>query len=310
MPGGEVVLTAFSPGGAEGVFGCVCDIHSGTIERTFKGEPTVKAGHGRVGSDLVVACHATKPVINFWTWSKGQVLSRLSCPGQVSALQCSHDGVYCVIAVSEKLYMWQLPTGNLLAVLCGHYQNVRVLKFMDDDSLFLSGGDDSLVLVWQTARVVSSSTCGWNPHPLHAWSKHSLPVTDIHCGFGGVRGHVFTSSLDRTCKIWEVSSGQLLSSIVFDLGITAVTTDAAEFRLFAGSLSGTVQQVNLYERVLSPNVGMAISRPLVFHGHSQQISSLALSLDGSLLVSGSCDATVRVWHVSSQQCIRIFKQKG
>ena len=66
----EVVLTAVSPGGVDGVFGCVRDIQSGTVERTFKGEPTVKGGHGRVGSDLIVACHAAKPVINFWTWSK------------------------------------------------------------------------------------------------------------------------------------------------------------------------------------------------------------------------------------------------
>lgn len=41
-----------------------------------------------------------------------------------------------------------------------------------------------------------SSAC-----PRYTWSEHALPVTDIHCGHGGMRGHVITSSLDQTCKV-------------------------------------------------------------------------------------------------------------
>lgn len=37
--------------------------------------------------------------------------------------------------------------------------------------------------------------------PYYTWSDHALPVTDIHCGCGGMRGHVITSSLDQTCKV-------------------------------------------------------------------------------------------------------------
>lgn len=37
--------------------------------------------------------------------------------------------------------------------------------------------------------------------PYYTWSDHALPVTDIHCGYGGMRGHVITSSLDQTCKV-------------------------------------------------------------------------------------------------------------
>ena len=37
-----------------------------------------------------------------------QIVSCLPCPGRVTALQCTHDGVYCVAAISEKLYIWQV----------------------------------------------------------------------------------------------------------------------------------------------------------------------------------------------------------
>ena len=56
------------------------------------------------------------------------------------------------------------------------------------------------------SRVVSfsSSSLGTfdsNLSPRYTWSEHALPVTDIHCGHGGMRGHVITSSLDQTCKV-------------------------------------------------------------------------------------------------------------
>ena len=39
-----------------------------------------------------------------------------------------------------------------MAVLGRHYQNVTTLRFTDDGSHFISGGEDNLVLVWPMAR--------------------------------------------------------------------------------------------------------------------------------------------------------------
>lgn len=35
----------------------------------------------------------------------------------------------------------------------------------------------------------------------HVWSDHTLPVTDVYCGIGGLRARVATVSLDQTCKV-------------------------------------------------------------------------------------------------------------
>lgn len=39
------------------------------------------------------------------------------------------------------------------------------------------------------------------PAPRHVWSRHTLPITDLHCGFGGPLARVATSSLDQTVKV-------------------------------------------------------------------------------------------------------------
>lgn len=39
------------------------------------------------------------------------------------------------------------------------------------------------------------------PAPIHSLQDHSLPITDIHVGVGGINARAFTSSLDTTCKV-------------------------------------------------------------------------------------------------------------
>ena len=53
------------------------------------------------------------------------------------------------------------------------------------------------------SRLASSATGAFESalSSYYTWSDHALPVTDIHCGCGGMRGHVITSSLDQTCKV-------------------------------------------------------------------------------------------------------------
>ena len=42
----------------------------------------------------------------------------------------------------------------------------------------------------------------------------------------------------------------------------------------------------------------------------KQVTCLALSIDGTLLVSGSHDCDVRMWDVPSRQCVRTMKHKA
>ena len=43
---------------------------------------------------------------------------------------------------------------------------------------------------------------------------------------------------------------------------------------------------------------------------SQKVTSLDVTIDGLGLVSGSQDATIRLWNIQSKQCIRCINQKG
>ena len=50
-------------------------------------------------------------------------------------------------------------------------------------------------------------------------------------------------------QLWDISSGQLLLSVIFDTGLSSVCLDAAESSIFAGGTDGKIFQVNLFEKV-------------------------------------------------------------
>lgn len=76
-------------------------------------------------------------------------------------------------------------------------------------------------------------------------SDHTLPVTSLHCGFGGINGILVSSSLDYSCKIRQVSSGVLLRSIKFPACVLCSTTDQGDHHLYAGGKNGVIFAVSL-----------------------------------------------------------------
>ena len=43
---------------------------------------------------------------------------------------------------------------------------------------------------------------------------------------------------------------------------------------------------------------------------SKQVNSVAVTMDGFLLLSGSEDQTARVWHIHSRQCLQVLNHRG
>lgn len=45
------------------------------------------------------------------------------------------------------------------------------------------------------------------PEPRHILSRHSLPITDLHCGLMGAQARIATASLDQTVKVRQQLTG-------------------------------------------------------------------------------------------------------
>lgn len=235
-------------------------------------------------------------------------------PGKATALAISPDGNYCVAAVNETIYIWQICTGRMMAVLSRHYQTVTVIKFIDDGSHFVSAGQDGMLLVWKLSNVLcAQEKSNHETMPLYSFSDHALPITDLALGKGGIRSLLLTVSLDRTCKLYDLASGALLLNLVFPEALSSVAIDHLETKVYTGTIDGNIFEFSLQSppRMKEYHVSNeSLGSQNRFIGHTGRVTTLSVSLDGESLLSGSVDESVRLWHIPSKQLIRTIPHKG
>ncbi|XP_060088806.1 WD repeat-containing protein 18 [Heteronotia binoei] len=315
----EVALVAVAEataGGAASVAGgagCwVWEVGSGAVVGGYRGGSFAARGLALLGGEYLLGAQLGKAWLGAWELQrKDQLQQKIICPGLVSCLTAAPNGLYILAGIAESIYLWEVSSGNLLAILNRHYQDISCLTFTDDSSHFLSGAKDCLVIVWSLCSVLQAEH-GQSPEPRHVWSRHSLPITDLCCGVGGPMARAATASLDQTAKLWEISSGDLLLSVVFDVAIMSVTLDLCEYFMFCGGMDGSIFQVDLCSWPAQRERGFRTEREngKTFQGHRNQVTCLSVSTDGSLLLSGSHDETARLWDVQSKQCLRTVNYKG
>ncbi|XP_078476808.1 WD repeat-containing protein 18 isoform X1 [Lampetra planeri] len=306
----EVLVCAGADESAPGGGGCgAWDARSGASLASYRGGGAAARTLCLAGGRHLLGAQRGKSYVNAWDAGRKQeqLQQKLVCPGPVSCLAASPDGLHLVAGIAQTLYLWEMGGGSLLAVLSRHYQDVSCVCFSDDGSHFVSGGRDNLALVWNVGSVVQAGSA----EPRHVWSQHTLPITDLQCGAGGPLARIATASLDQTVKLWELASGRLLLSVLLSVGLTALALDPAEYHVFCGGVDGAIYRISLYntnhERTLRVNED---DEEAVFRGHTGEVRCLCVTMDGSLLVSGSQDHKVCVWDVASRQCLRTITMKA
>lgn len=221
----------------------VWDFRTGTNLMNYKGGGGGAATHtlALLRSEYVLAANITKPLLHVWPINAQEQMTaiRFVVPGAVTALALSPDSLYVVAGIQETIYVWQLSTGRMMSTLSKHYQTVTCLKFVDDGSHFISAGKDGAVLVWNLTQVLSRNDDA-NNEPVYTFNDHGLPVTDVHVGAGAMRSYMFTVSLDRSCKIYDLNSGSLLLSVVFGEGLQSVIANAMETKVYVGTNAGNI----------------------------------------------------------------------
>lgn len=300
---------------------CVWDPHNGTSLMTYKGGGTAEEKTlSFIGNDYLAAVEKRKPVLHIWPLNSQQTVQgmRFILPGKSSALAITRDGAYIAAGIDEKIYLWQTSSGNLLTIINRHYQKVILLKFTPDGRYFVSAAEDGMVMVWMLATVsahpevdlVMQSSAGQHD-PVYIFSDHSLPVMDMCISKTGLHGRLFTVSTDRTCKIYDLSSGEMLLNLVFDGPLTSIALDALELNIFVGTSEGKIHQQSLTNPPRNRDILMNTENfTQTLSGHSSSVTCLSVSLDGVTLVSASHDDNVILWHIPSKQPMRSIRHKG
>ncbi|KAK1357928.1 Protein ROOT INITIATION DEFECTIVE like [Heracleum sosnowskyi] len=249
-------------------------------------------------------------VIFTWSLNKTQAPLR-SYTGEVLGPLCgTKDGIYIAGgAPSGNIYIWEVTTGKLLKTWHGHNISLTCLVFSDDGSLLISGSEDGMVVVWSMISLLDSMDNESCSSVLSCLTAHTSSVTGLLTSSCGLNSVFVSSSLDGTCKAWDIFSGTLLQTRTYTIPITASVLDPEERYLISGSADGRIF-VNTFEvGLLEDPYHNSDDQQIVLKGHRESIT--AMSFCGMGLISASEDCTACLWDVVNWVIIRTFEhQKG
>eukprot|EP01133_Synstelium_polycarpum_P007736 gene7736-9066_t len=289
------------------------DLRNGTLQSTYTASSSDLGGVAIVGSEYFVASQVNKALVHFYSWRKEQPLYKTPLKERAGPLASTNDANYiCMGTGSGTLYCWEVATGTLLRVWEGHYNKITCVSFTKDDAYLVTGGDDGVINVWSLASILDADEKVLRVKT--SFTDHSLGISAIHVGFGGCNSRVYSVSLDRTCRVWDLVQQRSIASVVFPAALTSVVVDAGETALYVGGADGVVYQTDLVSLnagadtsasfVSRTSAEMAARQKKTFVGHTKAISTLALSMDGALLVSGAADGACNIWDSFSRQVVR------
>ena len=181
------------------------------------------------------------------------------------------------------------PYTQLLTKLEGHICDIHCLTSSSDGKMLFSGsgvGGDKTVKIWDTS---SQNADQWTL--LKTLVGHTSPVRDLSLSL--CSRYLATGSDDKTIKVWSVEVGALLRTIK--------SPQMTEVKGVIYKHNDTISSASTNGKVRAWNLGAKAQDPLKLEGHTKQVIAVAISGDGSTVISGSradsagSRANLRVW---------------
>ncbi|NER36452.1 MAG: hypothetical protein F6J93_21120 [Oscillatoria sp. SIO1A7] len=119
------------------------------------------------------------------------------------------------------------------------------------------------------------------------------------------KGLLAANKIEQKITIWDLRVGKMLHTFSKNFSFSNVVTSQLDFgghdsvafspdgELLAGSDGNVI-------RLWNPNTGAELPS---LKGHSNKVTSLAFSPDGEMLVSGSYDRSLKLWHPTSRKLL-------
>jgi WD40 repeat protein/serine/threonine protein kinase len=274
--------------------------------------------------------------IRLWAVGDDHSLSPVGGPltghaDMVGNLAFSPDGKRLASASADNtILLWDVTTGRRVDVSIAIRTRLRSnIAFSPDGKTLLWKGGDGILRRWDatTAQFLDEVTLAGLADPqghgllspdtkfIAVAFQDTLGLWDVVTGQPvglplpahnpAVFGWAFSQDSKTLAtadgeliRLWDVSTGQRVGQPldVYSSNLREITFSPDGRTLATGDCRGPVARVGCSEGEIQL-WDLATNQPIFLFGHTGEVFTLAFSPDGTMLVSGSQDTTLRVWDI-------------
>eukprot|EP00762_Andalucia_godoyi_P005984 ANDGO_00113.mRNA.1 Anaphase-promoting complex subunit cdc20 len=167
-----------------------------------------------------------------------------------------------------------------LATLRGHTQEVCGLKWSTDGTQLASGGNDNILNIYD----------GFEETPKFTKTEHTAAVKALAwCPWQQGLLASGGGTADRTLRFWNTQTGACVSSVDTQSQVCAIMWNPHDRELVT-SHGFSLNQLCVWKYP-------SLTKVAELTGHTSRVLHLALSPDGTTVVSGAGDESLRFWKV-------------
>jgi platelet-activating factor acetylhydrolase IB subunit alpha len=249
----------------------IWDFESGNFERTLKGHTDLVQDLAfDAAGKLLCSCSADMSV-RLWDFQDTYNCTKTlhGHDHNVSSVAFTASGDHVVSSSRDRtIKIWEVATGYCVRTLLGHRDWVRQVRLLHDGSYMASCSNDQSVFVWQLSPALLSSNN----------SSH------VECRHYELRGHEHVVE----CIAWAPEASAIAIAEAAGLN-TSSTTNGNGPQDFKSSPSSNVDQEIIAKK-----------QQLL---QAAQQAQQQRSSGGPYLCSGSRDKCIKVWDVTTLQCL-------
>lgn len=172
---------------------------------------------------------------------------------------------------------------HIVSTINAHGQEVCGLKWSTDGKYLASGGNDNVLNIWQAAAGHHTTS-----QALYSFSSHQAAVKALAwCPW---KPNVLASgggTADRCIKFWNVNTGANINSVDTKSQVCSLLWSRTYSELISGHGFANNQLI-IWKYPLMNKVAELT-------GHTARVLHLAMSPDGSTVLSAGADETLRLW---------------
>jgi len=239
-------------------------------------------------NDVAVGCADRS--IQIWDANTGKckcMLGQNAHEARISALAWNNarNGNLLVSGSRDSnIFLHDLRTAQKpISKLKAHTQEVCGLKWSFEGNQLASGGNDNMLCVWELGSTMPRFTRpGYHQAAVKAiawcpWQSNVLAT-------GG-------GTADKCIKFWNTLTGDCIKSYQTESQICAMLFNPLE-REVISSHGFTSNNITIWRY---PTMEVVAE----LKGHKSRVLYMAMSPDGTTIVSGSADETLRFWNINS-----------